>query len=108
MTTHAKAIAKALGTTDLVRKFDSLRSQAKQYKKPPATLRDEHNTVLIQLQTMMMELRTDKLHHFKQIEQRFYGIHQRIPTTMVNTDYAETLKQYNYAQKLLRKMNIKL
>ena len=61
VTSHAKAIAKALGITDLVRMFDHLRSQVKQCKKPPATLKDEHNTVLSQLQSMIMELRTDKL-----------------------------------------------
>lgn len=31
LTTHAKAIAKALGMTDLVKRFDNLRSQAKKY-----------------------------------------------------------------------------
>jgi hypothetical protein len=107
-TTHAKAIAKALGMTDLVKRFDNLRSQAKKSKKPPATLKDEHNVVLTQLQTNVMELRTEKLSNLKQVEQSYYKVHKRMPTTQENAEYAELLKQYNYAQKLLRKMNISL
>ena len=55
-----------------------------------------------------MELRTEKLGNLKQVEQGYYEVHKRMPTTQENTEYAELLKQYNYAQKLLRKMNISL
>ena len=51
--------------TDLVKRFDNLRSQAKKYKKTSATLKDEHNAVLTQLQTNVMELRTEKLSNLK-------------------------------------------
>jgi hypothetical protein len=91
--------------TDLVKRFDNLRSQAKKSKKPPATLKDEHNVVLSQLQINVMEIRTEKLSNLKQVEQGYYKVHKRMPTTQEN---AELLKQYNYAQKLLRKMNISL
>ena len=88
LTTHAKAIAKALGMTDLVKRFDNLRSQAKKYKKPSATLKDEHNAVLTQLQTNVMELRTEKLSNLKKVEQNYYEIHKRLPTTQENAEYA--------------------
>ena len=90
--------------TDLVKQFDNRRSQAKKYKKPSATLKDEHNAVLTQLQTNVMELRSEKLSNLKKVEQNYY---KRLPTTQENAEYAELLKQYNYAQKL-RKMNISL
>ena len=61
--------------TDLVKRFDNLRSQAKKYKKPSASLKDEHNVVLTQLQTNVMELRTEKLSNLKKVEQN-YEIHK--------------------------------
>ena len=71
-------------------------------------MKDEHNAVLTQLQTNVMELRTEKLCNLKKVKQSYYEIHKRLPTTQENAEYAELLKQSNYAQKLLRKMNISL
>ena len=55
---YAKAIAKAIGTCELVRS-DNIREKLKQSNQPHA-LNDEHHHLLAKLQTMVLRTRSEK------------------------------------------------
>lgn len=63
----ARAIAKVVGTTNQVRKFDNLHIQMKNTKYSKST-HSEHNLVLAELQRMVLQQRTAKLDKLTKME----------------------------------------
>ena len=58
---YAKAIAKAIGTCELLVRFDNIREKLKQSSQPHAlSLKDEHHHLLAKLQTMVLRTRSEK------------------------------------------------
>jgi len=101
---YAKAIAKAIGTCELLVRFNNIREKLKQSNQPHA-LKDEHHHLLAKLQTMVLRTRSEKHAKLKDLENP-YKQHNCLPKE--NTEYASLVRDYHYCQQLLRTMNCQL
>jgi len=101
---YAKAIAKAIGTCELVR-FDNIREKLKQSNQPHALgLKDEHH-LLAKLQTMVLRTRSEKRAKLKELEKNLYKQHN---VYLRRTPNMLHLFEITTCQKLLRTMNCQL
>ena len=102
---YAKAIAKAIGTCELVR-FDNIREKLKQSNQPHALgLKDEHHHLLAKLQTMVLRTRSEKRAKLKELEKNLYKQHN---VYLRRTPNMLHLFEITTCQKLLRTMNCQL
>ena len=106
-TSHAIAIGKVIGESDLLMRFDKLRSQMKK-TNGSRSMHEEHKTILAQLQLKILQTRTSKLNQIKDIEQQYLTNKHALPTIDSPDEYRTLMHDYSFIQKLLRNMDIAL
>ena len=96
-----------MGVSDLLLKFDRLRSQIKH--KYSHSARKEHDVILAQLQQLLLQARTTKLKTIEAFEKDYFTTHSRLPDKDDRqSEYGTLLHEYRHVQRLLHSQKIDL
>lgn len=106
-TSYGKAVAKAIGRSEEVLRFDKLRAEMKSNSNC-RIMREQHDRLLSQLQVTLLRARTEKL-KLQKVEKCYYLRYKHTPNKNdLSTEYGQLMKGYHYICKLLLKLNVEL
>ena len=104
----AKSIARLLEITPDLEELDRYHYNLKHLdRKPTKKEYDHHNTLLLPIQTKILQKRTNVKSQLSSIEKEHFKTYHELPDRRCS-GYSELQDTLKYASKLLRQMNIKL